>query len=167
MVCLSVSMDNWVWMSFWVSMGVYECLWVFIGVMGIYGYLWPSIDDGYFWVSMDVTGVYRRLWAFMGFWMSMTIYGCPWVYILVGVYGCLWVPIGVFRFLGVYGYLWVSWGFIGVHGGLWVSGYLWVLTGAMNVYIWTLKILPIFSFKNPRRFENSTKRLKSYMCYKK
>ena len=42
--------------------------------------------------------------------------------------------------------------------------------GGMNVhgyYIWTLKILPIFSFKNPRRFEYSKKRLKSHMCYKK
>ena len=40
--------------------------------------------------------------------------------------------------------------------------------GGMSVYryyIWTLKILPIFSFKNPRRFENSKTRLKSHMCY--
>ena len=59
---------------------------------------------------------------------------------------------------------------MGVYGGLWISGRLWVLMGGMSVYgyyISTLKILPIFSFKNPRRFKNSKKRLKSHMCYNK
>ena len=72
-----------------------------------------------------------------------------WVYMVV--YGCLWV-------------------FMGVHGGLWISGCLWVLMGGMSVYgyyIETSTILPIFSFKNPRRFENSKNRLKSHMSYKK
>ena len=60
--------------------------------------------------------------------------------------------------------------FRSVYGGLWVSGCLWILMGVMSIhgyYIQGLKILPILSFKNPRRFENSRKRLKSYMCYKK
>ena len=149
----------------WVSMGIYECLWSFMGIyecqwifMGFYGCLrvsrclWVFIGlYGWLWVFMSVNGCHGLLWVFMGFWISMGIYRCPWVYI--GVYGCLWVPICVFRFLGVC-------------GGLWVSGYLWVLRGGMNLYgyyIWTLKILPIFSFKNPRRFENSKKRLKSHI----
>ena len=42
--------------------------------------------------------------------------------------------------------------------------------GGMSVYgyyILTSKIFPILSSKNPRRFENSKKRLKSLMCYEK
>ena len=51
-------------------------------------------------------------------------------------------------------------GVMDVYGGLWVSGNLWVLMVGMSVYgyyIQKLKILPIFPFKNPRRFENSKK----------
>ena len=120
----------------WVSVG----LWVFMGVMGIYGCLCVSMD------------VYRYLWA------SMDVYGYFWV--SSGIYGCLWVPVGVYE------YLWESWVSMGAYGFLGIYGYLWVARMSVD-YIWTLKILPIFSFKNLRRFENFKKRLKSHMCYKK
>ena len=101
------------------------------------------------------------VYGFMGLWVFMSVnecHGCIWV--SMGAYGCLWVSMIVYGFLGVYGCLW----------GLEVSGYLWVLMGVMTAYgyyIQTFKILPIFSFKNPRRFENPRKHLKSHMCYKK
>ena len=33
----------------WVSMGVYECIWVFGSLVGVYGYLWAfmSVMDVY------------------------------------------------------------------------------------------------------------------------
>ena len=81
----------------------------------------------------------------------------------MGIYRSLWMFTGIY---GCHGCLWV---FMGVYEGLWVSGYPWVLMGGMIVYgyIQTLKILRIFSFQNPRRFEKFKKRLKSHMCYKK
>ena len=75
----------------------------------------------------------------------------------MGVYRCLWVLIGVYEFLGFYGCLWVS-GSMGIYG---YHGCLCVL------YLNIKNIAYIFSFKNPRRFENLRKRLKSHMCYKK
>ena len=137
-------------MGFWVFLGVYGCLWVSMGAHGlldVYGYLW---------VSQVSLGIYGYLWVpmhtYMSFWLSVDVYGflcvcmgicgCLWVsgclWVFMDDYGCLWVPMGVYRFLGVYGY-----------------------------YIWKLKMLSIFSFKNPRRFENSIKCLKSHMWYKK
>ena len=154
-----VSVGLWVFMGvmgiygcLWVSMDVYRYLWVSMGVMGVYGYLWVFMDFyeclwfldvyGYLWLSWVFMGIYERLWMFMG------VYGCLWVFMSIyGSHGCLWVSMGAYGFLGIYGYLWVA---------------------RMSVdYIWTLKILPIFSFKNLRRFENFKKRLKSHMCYKK
>ena len=145
--------------SLWMFIGIYECLWVSWGSMGIYGFLWISMSVcgfldvyGYLWLSWVFMGIYERLWMFMGISeclrVSMGVYGCLWVFMSIyGSHGCLWVSMGAYGFLGIYGYLWVA---------------------RMSVdYIWTLKILPIFSFKNLRRFENFKKRLKSHMCYKK
>ena len=100
-------------------------------------------------------GVYGYVYLITGFWVS------------IGIYECLWVSMGICGFLGIYGYLWVScclWLFMGVYGCLhtclWVSGSMGIM-GVYAYYIETLKIMPIFSFKNLR------KRLKSHMCYKK
>ena len=100
-------------------------LWVFIGVMGIYRFLWVSMDVyGYLWVSMGVMDVYWYLWVFMGFCECFWVSGCLWVF--MGVYGCLWVTMGTYRFLWVYGCLWglmgfwVSMGTYGWHECLWV-----------------------------------------------
>ena len=143
--CLWVSECLWVSGCLWVYMGVYGCLWASMGIygclwvcMGVYGFLWFY---AYLWVSWVSMGVYGFLGVYGYSWTFMGFYGC----LLVS--GCLWVPIGAYGFLG----LRVLMGIIGVYA----------------YYIWELKILPIFSFKNPRRFENLRKRLKSHMCYKK
>ena len=50
-------------MGFWLSMSIYRCIWV---PMGVYGYFW----------------VFGCLWEFMDFWVSMSTYGwheCLWV----------------------------------------------------------------------------------------
>ena len=103
-------------------------------------------------------------------WVYIGVYGCLWVFMSMGLHRCLWVSMSTYRCFWVLAYLWVFIGVMGVYRGLWISGCLWVLMGGMSVYryyIKTLKILPILSFRNPRRFENSKKRLKSHMCYKK
>ena len=58
-------------------------------------------------VFTGAMGIYRYLWAVMGFWVSMGFYGC--LKVLMGLYGCLWL------FMSVYGCLWVS---VGVYGCL-------------------------------------------------
>ena len=70
----------WVFMSFWVCVGVYECLCVSMGVYEFVGCLL---------VTVGVHGGRKCLWVFGG------------------VYGCIWVSMGVFIFLNVYGCLWV------------------------------------------------------------
>ena len=62
--------------------------------------------------------------------------------------------------MGVYGSLWM---FMGIYECLWVSG----CHGCLCVLYLNIKILPIFSFKKPKRFQNLIKRLQSHMCYKK
>ena len=86
----------------------------------------------------------------------MGVYECLWVFMSVmGVYQCLWIS------MDVYGYLWVPMGAMGIHGCL---RCLWISQVPMSIYwchgcLWVLylKILPIFSFKNPRRFETPQK----------
>ena len=80
----------------------------------------------------------------MGVYGFLGVYGYLWV--SMGLYRCLWVSMGVYGFLGIYDYCGMSF---------------------YRYYIQTFKILPIFSFKNSRRFENYEKRLKSHMCHKK
>ena len=55
---------------------------------------------------------------------------------------------------------WLSMGIYGCHGSI------CVFTGIYGFDIWTLKILPIFSFKTARRLRNP-RSLKSHMYYKK
>ena len=100
----------------------------------------------------------------MGFYGSLGVYGYLWV--SIGLYRCLWVSMSTYRCFWIFGCIWVFMGFIGAYGGLWVSGYIWVLMGGMGVYgyyIKTLKILPIFSFKNPRRF-GTPKNVLNHTC---
>ena len=47
-------------------MGVYPCLWIFLSVMGVYGYLWVS---GCLWATMRV---------YMGDYGYMIVYGYSW-----------------------------------------------------------------------------------------
>ena len=61
----------WVFMGFWVSMGVYGCL-------------WES------WVFISFYGCHGCLCVFMDFWVSVSFYGCLWVS------ECLWVSMGVY-----------------------------------------------------------------------
>ena len=104
-------------------------LWVFIGVMDVYGCLWVS---GWLRVYMGVYGcprVFMRAYGYFWIsWVHMVVYGCPWIYI--GVYGCLWSAIGVFGFLDIYGNLWVSMGAYGYPG---VYEYLWVAWVSMGI----------------------------------
>ena len=63
----------------------------------------------------------------------------------MGLYTCLWVSMSTYRCFWIYRCLWGFMGFwvsMGILGGMSVYGY----------YIEKLKILPIFSFKNLRRF---------------
>ena len=96
-------------------MGIYECLWVFMGVcglLGVYGYLWMS------WCLL----VYMSLWVLRVFqseciWVPIGIYRFLWVS------GCLRVSMGIPRFLWVFmGIYRFPWMFLGIYGGFRVLG---------------------------------------------
>ena len=52
-----------------LTMGICARLWMFIGIMGIYIYIYACVFIG-------VHKFYVRLWASMGFWVSMGDYAC-------------------------------------------------------------------------------------------
>ena len=68
------------------------------------------------WVFMGVMDVYGCLWVFGRLCVPMGVYECLWVF--MDVYEFLWVFMGIYGFLWVYGYLWVSWVSMGVYGSL-------------------------------------------------